>query len=326
MKRLFYCWLIVALGLTGAGRLLAETRQLNGGVRAFERHEFKEAADVFKSILATNATDAEAKLYLGRIALEEERFDDGVRWLEQAAVADPTNAVIFLWLGRGYGLRARTAGPPGGAGPARRAKAAFEKAIALDPNSIEAREGLVMFYREAPRVIGGGRKLALAEAERIKNRDSYWGLLIYGDVLMDARRYAEAEAAYQQAATEKPSNVEAWYRLGILFLEIRQYAKAFAAFDKIAGLKPDEQKVNFYLGKAGALSGERLTEAEKALKRYLQTKPYYIMPQLWTAHFYLGKIYEQQQKFDQARVEYETAVQLRPDYAEARAALQRLRR
>jgi tetratricopeptide (TPR) repeat protein len=234
--------------------------------------------------------------------------------------------VVFLWLGRAYGLQARRLGAPGGAGPARNAKVGFEKAIALDPDLIDAREHLVQFYLEAPWVIGGSRRLALAEVEKIKKRDLYSGLLIHGEVLLNSRKYADAQRLYEQAAGINPQKVDAYYRLGKLFIATKQFQKAFEAFDKVEALNAKEELVRYYIGKTGALSGEQLPRAEAALKAYLQTKPWYIMPQLSAAHFYLGKIYERQQKIDAARAEYQSALELEPDYVEAKTGLKRLGR
>jgi tetratricopeptide (TPR) repeat protein len=334
MKRRYLFLSCLTVGLPGSAILCAALNHEGGPTKdrpasvlpesAFEEHDFSEAQRGFKSILKTNANNARAKLFLGRIALEEERFDDGVQWLEQATASAPTNANVFLWLGRAYGLQARAAGITGGAGPARRAKAAFEKAIALDPNLIEARENLVMFYREAPRIIGGGRKFAIAEAEQIKKRDPYMGLLVHGDILMDARKYADAARIHQQAIELKPNCVEAWYRLGILLTDTKQVSKAFEAFDKILELNCNEQRVLYYLGKASALSGQQLTQGEEALKAYLQIKPWYIMPPLSAAHFYLGRVYEREGKSDEARTEYKATLKLNPACSEAKAGLRRL--
>ena len=260
-SRVFF--VVAALILVTASNCVAQSS--NRAVTAFEQHDFAEARPIFEAMVATNSTNFDAKVYLGRIALEEGRLDDGVQWLEQASSGWRTNATAFLWLGRAYGLQARAAGAPTGTGPARRAKAAFEKAISLDPDLIDAREGLVKFYREAPRIIGGGRKPALAEVEQIKKRDLYYGLLIHGDILMDARKYSEAPRVYEQALEQKPDRVDAWYRLGILFIETKQFQKAFEAFDKILSMKADEQPVPYYIGKTSALSGEELKRGEQTV-------------------------------------------------------------
>ena len=181
-----------------------------------------------------------------------------------------------------------------------------------------------MFYREAPRFIGGGRKPALAEAEEIKKRDLYFGLLIHGDVLMDSRKYPEAARLYQEAAEKNPDCVEALYRLGILFIETRQFQRAYDAFDKIIAMKADEQAVHYYIGKAAALSGEQLKRGEQSLQTYLRVKPWYIMPRLSDAHLHLGRIYERQGRANDARSEYEAALKLDLDCTEARTALRRV--
>ena len=327
MRRRFHsriCFVAAALISFITGKCVAQSS--NRAVTAFEQHDFAEARPIFEAMVATNAANLDAKVYLGRIALEEGRLDDGVQLLEQASSSWGTNASAFLWLGRAYGMQARDAGAPTGAGPARRAKAAFEKAISLDPDLIDAREGLVKFYREAPRIIGGGRKPALAEVEQIKKRDLYSGLLIQGDVLMDARKYSDATGVWQEAIEKKPDRLEAWYRLGNLFIETKQFQKAFEAFDKIRSIEAAEKSVHYYIGKTSALSGQQLKRGEESLNAYLKTKPWYIMPPLSGAHLYLATIYERQGRADAARSEYQAAMKLDPDCREAKSGLRRLSR
>ena len=327
MRRRFHsriCFVVAALILVTAVNCVAQSS--NRAVTAFEQHDFAEARPIFEAMVATNSANFDAKVYLGRIALEEGRLDDGVQLLEQASSGWGTNASAFLWLGRAYGLQARATGAPTGAGPARRAKAAFEKAISLDPDLIDGREGLVKFYREAPRIIGGGRKPALAEVEQIKKRDLYSGLLIHGDILMDARKYSEARRVYEQALEKKPEHVDAWYRLGILFIETKEFQKAFEAFDKILSMKADEQSVHYYIGKTCALSGQQLKRGEESLETYLKTKPWYIMPPLSAAHLHLATIYERQGRTDEARAEYQSVLKLNPACSGAKDRLRRLSR
>ena len=328
MRRRFHgrlCFVAAALISFITGNCVAQSS--NRAVTAFEQHDFAEARPIFEAMVTTNAAaNLEAKVYLGRIALEEGRLDDGVQWLEQASASWETNASAFLWLGRAYGMQARAAGVPAGAGAARRAKAAFEKAISLDPDLIDAREGLVKFYREAPRLIGGGRKLALAEVEQIKKRDLYYGLLIQGDVLMDARKYLDAARVWQEAIEKEPDRVEARYRLGNLFIETKQFPKAFEAFDKIQSMKADEKSVHYYVGKTSALSGQQLKRGEESLHAYLRTKPWYIMPPLSAAHLYLATIYQRQGRTDDARSEYQSVLKLDPACSEAKDGLRRLSR
>ncbi|MBI4662248.1 MAG: tetratricopeptide repeat protein [Verrucomicrobia bacterium] len=302
-----------------------EMADLKAGAEGFNRGDFTEAKRRFEKALAADAKNSEARLYLGRIALEEQRYRDGMHQLELASKECPTNAVYVLWLARGYGLQAKEAGIPGGLGPALKSKAAFEKAVALDPDLIEAREDLLQFHLEAPGIIGGSRRMARAQANEIKKRDPYVGLLVQGDLLLDERKFREAERIYQSAAEMKPAKPDAYYRLGRLCLETKEFGKASSSFENILQLDTNEVAACYYIGQTGALSGQGLPRAEEALKRYLLTRPRFYKPSLAAAHFCLGQIYERKGDRDLARAEFQRALKLEPDHKEAKASLRKLR-
>lgn len=299
---------------------------LQRAIGLFNEQKFLAARRSFEAMLVTELKKGMAEYYLGRIALEEGDFDESVQHLERAVSIRSDHAEFFLWLARARGMQAQKAGVPGGIGPALKSKSAFEKAIALDPNLVEAREDLVQFHREAPGIIGGSRRVARLQAAEIKKRDTYIGTLVQGDLLLDEKKFREAERIYRSAVDMKPDHTEAYYRLGLLYLETKEIEKAFTAFDKILELKPSQITAEYYIGQTGATSGQRLSRAEAALKHYLATKPWSFMPSLSDAHFRLGQIYQQKNEASFARKEFEAALNLEPDHKEAKTALKRLDR
>ena len=75
------------------------------------------------------------------------------------------------WLGRSFGRRAETSSPFLAPRYASKARAYFEKAVALDPNNEEALNDLFDYYLEAPGFLGGGYDKAEAIAKRIAERN-----------------------------------------------------------------------------------------------------------------------------------------------------------
>ncbi|MBM3838555.1 MAG: tetratricopeptide repeat protein [Verrucomicrobia bacterium] len=326
MKNAGLILLALALASVGGSTIAAtDAAALKGAIASFERHDFPAAERQFHRLLAADPANTEARLYLGRIALEEHRLTEGIDHLDHATRLNPTNAVYFLWLARGYGLQARNAGIPTGIGPALKSRAAFEKSVALDPGLIEAREDLIQFHREAPGIVGGSRRAARAHAIEIMKREPYIGALIQGDLLMDERKNREAESVYRGAAELKPGQVDAYYRIGLLHLKLKEYEKAFSAFERVLQIDINEVEACFYIGEAGAVSGQRLPRAAEALKAYLKTRPWSILPSLADAHFRLGQVYERQEKHELARAEFQAALKLEPGHKEAKAAFRKLR-
>ncbi len=114
---------------------------------------------VFLTVMLASALSAQA----GRGA-----FDEGMRLMranepakaevqfERAVKADERNAVYHLWLGNAVGQQAQNANPIRQGLMARRIRAAWERAIELDPSLLDARDALISFYRSHLRLTWTG--------------------------------------------------------------------------------------------------------------------------------------------------------------------------
>ena len=96
----------------------------SAGILLFEAGKFREAKTVFEPAFRTNARDAAAAFYLGRIAMEERRNDKAADYFEAATKLDPKSSMYFLWLGRAYGREAQDANVLRQPGLARKTRAA----------------------------------------------------------------------------------------------------------------------------------------------------------------------------------------------------------
>ena len=116
---------------------------------------YEEARKFFEGYAAKSPRDADAAMYLGRTYLALRKTDPAVDWLEKAAALAPASSEKQWWLGRGYGAAALQANLLSAAGLAKKTKAAFDKAVALDPANLDARDDLILFYLQAPGFMGG---------------------------------------------------------------------------------------------------------------------------------------------------------------------------
>jgi tetratricopeptide (TPR) repeat protein len=294
------------------------------GVELFEHHEFEKAVNAFLADLRVNPNSVEALLYLGRIGFEENRLDAAQKHFERVTLLAPDNSAGFHWLGRLYGVQARELGVPRGIGAAIRTRKSLERAVALNPDNLEARADLARFYREAPAFVGGRRRAAQAQIEEIARRDSYLGALGWGDLALGDTKYNAAERQYQAAARLNPLKADAYFRLGMLHQKMGRYDQAFTDFEKTLQIDPQQKTALFQIGEAADLSGQHLERGETALKSYLQCTPFYIMPKLSWAHRRLGNIYLKQGSSNAAREQYLTALRIAPGDSEAADALKQL--
>ena len=272
-------------------------------------------------VLAQN--EADRALTEGRRAMVEQRTDDAAKQFQKAASIDPESAPYQVWLGRAYARQAQKAGLFKQAGLAKKTRTTWQRATELDPNNLDAREALVEFYLQAPGIAGGSVDKAKTEAEEIRKRDAARGAIALGRIAEKGKNQAEAERLYRSALADAPK--EATVRLGSMYQSQSNWQGMFDLFEGTLRKDPKQTYTLYHIGKAAALSGQRLDRGEQALLAYLKTTHEEGDAQAWGTHWRLGMIYEARKQPDKARTEYQTALKLNPRHAESAAALKKLK-
>ena len=149
----------------------ARAQSLDAGIKLFEAKKYAEAKAVFAPVAGQNA---EAAYYMGRIAAAE-NDDKAADWFEKATKLNPNSSIYFDWYGRALGDQAVHASKFKLPFLAPKVKNAFERAVALDPNNLDAREYLIQYYLQAPGFVGGSKQKAREMAAEIKKRNAYRG-------------------------------------------------------------------------------------------------------------------------------------------------------
>jgi tetratricopeptide (TPR) repeat protein len=311
--------------LPAAWLAAAAPEALAPGVKLLEAGHPEEARKLFAAYTAKNPGDADAAMYLGRAYLELHKPDTAVEWLEKAVALAPASSEKQRWLGEGYGTAAEAAGVFSAPGLAKKAKAAFDKAVILDPANLDAREDLIDFYLQAPGFMGGSVDKAKEEAAEIRKRDSFRGRVAMARVFLKQKDTAGAERELKTAVTESPNDAKARLALGQLYANGQRWPEAFDAFEAILKTDPGNWGALYQVGKTGAVSGQRLDRAEECLKRYLAHTPGHQEPPLANTHFRLGGVYEKKGDKTKARAEYQEAVRLDPKLEDAKKALEKVK-
>ena len=166
------------------------------GAQLFEQRRFAESRTVFSAAVTQNPNDAQALTYLGRLAFNDSSYAQAAEWFERAVKFDDRNPQLLYWLGRAYGRDARKVNPFRAPGLAKRARDCFIRALAINPNHPESREALVIFYRDAPGMVGGSIEKSYAELEPLKAVAPFRYWLNLGDLHAHEKKWREAEAAY----------------------------------------------------------------------------------------------------------------------------------
>jgi tetratricopeptide (TPR) repeat protein len=215
-----------------------DTPPLVVGKRLFEGGHYAEARAAFERVVAAEPQNAEALFDLGWTAFRQNQPAESAKLLEKATALDGTKSLYFRVLGACVAMIQR-ASFFAKAGWARKSLAAYDRAVALDPDDLDARAGRLNYYWHAPGIAGGSMDKARAEAEVIRKRDPVRG----------------AQALADLNVAEK------------------EYAEAFAVIDDLIAKHPDNKPAQYQLGRLAAITGQQLDRGVTALQDYLHYSP-----------------------------------------------------
>jgi tetratricopeptide (TPR) repeat protein len=283
--------------------LSAQTTTLQKAQAAFDTYKWDEAARILKPL--ENSGDASVQLLIGKVAMEQHNVDKAVAAFEKAVEAQPKNAEAHFQLGSAYGQQALNASMFKQASLAKKTQAEFETAVQINPNHVEARWGLMQFYMMAPGFMGGSEDKAIAQANEIRKRDNYMGHRARAFVYSRQKKIDLARNEYVLAVREDPTSARAHTGLGSWYaINEKNFKAASEEFAAALKLDPAFMPVQFRIGQAAALSASNFVEGEQALRKYLGYQPKENEPNLGSAWYYLGMLYEKQGKKAEARAAY----------------------
>ena len=276
-------------------------------------------------VTASAVGDSSDAFARGREQFRTRDFAAAATTFERLVTTDPKNSKYHQWLGRALGLQAQQKGIASAAFSVSKVRSELEQAVSLDPENVEARVDLIVFYRSVPGLLGGSKPKADQQLAEIRRRDPSLAAQVEGDIFALDKNPVEAELAYLKAIRANPSRAMPYVRLALVQQYYQKWDAAYASLQRALALDPKLPLAVYQVGRTGALSGERLDVAEQAMKRYLQLKPELEDPTFASAHYRLGNIYQKKGDVASARAEYETSLQLNPRNKDVRAALQSLK-
>lgn len=264
----------------------------NQGVRMFENKNYYGAERYFQNELNENEADGLALYYLGRIAFEKKELENASDLFEKAIETDPSNAEYYTWKGITYIQLLSKVDFMKQAIYAPKAQKSLEKAVALDPENIEARIWLAGYYANAPSFAGGSQEKAKEQFEKIFAID--------------------------------PDNKAALLNQGIILTQFQEYDDALASFEKILDLQQDYYPAYFHIGRLSKESGMFYAQGELSLIKFLDHAQGEMEDSKADAWWLLGEIYLQQNKINEARRAFENALSLDPENEEYQKSLKNI--
>jgi tetratricopeptide (TPR) repeat protein len=303
----------------------APASDLQRAIDTFNARHFADARVALQDLVRREPKNAGAAFWLGRSFLAETSWDAAADWLGKAAEMEPRNSNYHLWYGNAVGSQAERASKFRQPFLAKRVQHEFERAVELDPNNLDARDGLMSFYLQAPGFMGGSEDKARVQANEIRARDPQRGALAMASVLLHAKDTAGAEREFRGAVALTPDSAGPYFRLVQFYVVSQRWDSAFAVADRLLARQPDNRGARYTIGRLGAQSGQHLDRAEAALREYLGYTPKPNEPTLAGAHWRLGMVLERRGDPAGARKEYQAALALQPDLKAAKDALAKLK-
>lgn len=297
--------------------------QRDAAQRALMQGEIDEAVADAKRMAAIDPEDGEAYMILCRSYYAEEHADEASDACLDAAQALPHSSEARDWLGRAYGMKAERAGPFAGLTLALKVKAAFESAVAMDPQNGAAVNDLGEFYVDAPAILGGGVDRAMALANRVQAQLPQPAHRIRGLAEEQQKDYGKAEQEFR-AAVAVANRPDAWADLGDFYRRRGQYDQAVNALNQCLAL--DQAKDASVVDAASVLIRMHREQelAEKSLREYLQSGARSDAAPVIRVRVMLGKLLASEGNRPGAKIEFDKALALASGYEPAKQALQSL--
>jgi tetratricopeptide (TPR) repeat protein len=298
--------------------------------RLYNSGHYQEAAEALTAAAEAKPKEPALPYWLGRCFYEMRDFARSVSSFEHAVALDAERSEFHDWLGRAWGRKAEESGTLAAFSAlsmARKASHEFATAVRLDAGNLEAQRDLIRYLLNAPGIAGGSEERAQEQINALAAIDPIEGRLARAELFTTHKKFDQADEEYQKIL-HLPLRRES------VALEIAEYYRdkedgehMQEAVNIAAELDPADRRLQYYRGVVLILTHRNAAEAEKNLRAYMDSVPNSAeVPPHASAHEWLARLYEGEQKLDLAAQEYEAALTLDPHNKGIREALKRVQK
>ena len=196
-------------------------------------------------------------------------YKKAINAFEEAMKAAPNSSPEWNWLGKAYGRQADTGSKLAAFGLARKARDAFERAVALDVGNLEAVDDLFEYYVEAPGIVGGGDDKAAKLAETIRTKAPAKYEAFQARLAQEKKDPAGAERHWRKAAEMSPNDINAQLDLAKFLARNGKVAESDQLFEK--ALATGKPAVRYERAKILAEGKRDPATAKQLLAEYLKS-------------------------------------------------------
>lgn len=318
--------IIIALKLNEKERAKADYGKYSALANSFSAKSRLELGSVFlqaglleeskrevEAVISQDSKNVEAIVLLSQIFLQQKDIKTAGKTLESAVAGGIENAKIYAALANVYEV----------AGYLENAIPAMRLAIEKEPKNefYRVRYGFLLIDSKAP----AAAVIRLQEAAK-DFPNSAKILLALGIAQQVEGSSADAQKSFEKALNIEPNSVPAMAYLALIMDEKAQYAETISITERALAVEEKNAILHYLLADTilKIPTGD-VAKAEKHLNRTIE-----LDANLTQAYLSLGRLLARQNRWTEAAVNFETAVKLAPDFAEAQyqfgRALARLKR
>jgi tetratricopeptide (TPR) repeat protein len=167
--------------------------------KLFYQEKYALAKPLFENELKDSPNHLKSIEHLGDISVQLNNLDKAIYYYQMLMKLKPNEANFYYKYGGALGLKSQAGGKWVAIRLIGDMKDAFEKAISLKPNHLEARWALIEYYLQVPGLFGGSEKKAQIYANQLMTFSSVDGYLARGKIDEYFERFKSAEKNYLKA-------------------------------------------------------------------------------------------------------------------------------
>src|SRR4051812_2070633 len=193
-----------------AGLLCAAAIQAQTAIQdLIEGGHYKRARSAVEAKYKETPNDAETLCLMAIIRQHWGKLDEAEKFAEKAVALNPKEARYHFQLAEAVGEKAQKASVLHQIGLGRQFKKEADLTLQLDPRHVGGLNNMMMFYLEAPGIIGGDKAKAREMADRIMKIDPVQGYLAELTLARKEKQGDRTEELLRKAVEARPENYQA---------------------------------------------------------------------------------------------------------------------